>query len=94
MPGRDGGGPLGAGPLTGRGLGPCAGNRLKYAAGAGAGIGLGLGLGLGLGRRRRFRAASSTPADVSGKSRKQLLLEQKDQLTRRLDAIERQMKDL
>lgn len=94
MPGRDGSGPLGAGPLTGRGLGPCAGRRLKYAAGAGAGIGLGLGLGLGLGRRRRFRGAGSTPAAVSGKTRKQLLQEQKDLLTRRLDAIERQMNDL
>lgn len=53
MPRRDGTGPAGAGPLTGRGLGPCSGNKLKYIAGAGAGIGLGLGLGLGLGRRRR-----------------------------------------
>lgn len=90
MPGRDGSGPLGAGPLTGRGLAPCAGNRLKYAAGAG--IGLGLGLGLGFGRRRRFRAASQ-PA-VSSETRKQLLQEQKDLLTRRLDAIERQISNL
>jgi hypothetical protein len=49
MPGRDGTGPLGAGPMTGRGLGPCTGasNMLKCA-------GLGLGLGLGLACRRGF----------------------------------------
>ncbi len=41
MPGRDGTGPMGRGPMTGRGLGRC-------------GAGLGRGRGLGLGRRNGF----------------------------------------
>ena len=41
MPGRDRTGPIGAGPMTGRGLGFCTGT--------------GLGMGLGLGCRRGFR---------------------------------------
>lgn len=36
MPGRDGTGPLGLGPLTGRGLGPC-GRGLAFRRGFGAG---------------------------------------------------------
>ena len=49
MPRRDGTGPMGAGSMTGRGLGSCTGaNAVKY------GAGLGLGLGLGLACRRGF----------------------------------------
>jgi len=43
MPLRDGTGPQGQGPLTGRGLGPCG-------AGRGAGRGAGMGRGMGIGR--------------------------------------------
>ena len=46
MPGRDGTGPLGLGPLTGRGLGPC-GRGLGFRRFFGRGRGLGLGLGFG-----------------------------------------------
>ena len=49
MPRRDGTGPMGAGSMTGRGLGSCTGaNAVTYSAG------LGLGLGLGLACRRGF----------------------------------------
>ena len=49
MPRRDGTGPMGAGSMTGRGLGLCTGaNAVKY------GAGLGMGLGLGLACRRCF----------------------------------------
>jgi hypothetical protein len=49
MPRRDGTGPMGAGSMTGRGLGSCTNsNAVKY------GVGLGLGLGLGLACRRGF----------------------------------------
>ena len=52
MPRRDGTGPMGAGSMTGRGLGSCTGaNAVKY------GAGLGLGLGLGLACRRGFGRA-------------------------------------
>ena len=41
MPGRDGTGPLGAGSMTGRGLGICAGvNAARYGVGVGRGLGL------------------------------------------------------
>ena len=43
MPRRDGTGPMGAGSMTGRGLGFCTGaNAVKYGAGPGMGLGLGL----------------------------------------------------
>jgi len=43
MPNRDKTGPMGQGPSTGRGLGPCGG-------GIGRGFGCGRGFGRGLGR--------------------------------------------
>ena len=42
MPGQNGTGPYGQGPMTGRGLGPCG-------AGAGRGRGFGRGMGRGMG---------------------------------------------
>jgi hypothetical protein len=45
MPGFDRTGPAGAGPMTGRGLGPCGGGM-----GYGRGLGRGYGRGLGTGR--------------------------------------------
>ncbi len=59
MPGRDSKGPMGEGPLTGRGLGNCKGSDRALAEedqviirGQGRGLGRGLGrrLGRGLGR--------------------------------------------
>jgi len=50
MPGMDGRGPAGEGPMTGRGLGRCT----KDGEGTGwFGRGLGRGLGRGMGRRIR-----------------------------------------
>lgn len=59
MPRRDGTGPMGAGSMTGRGLGLCTGaNVVKYGAGLGMGLGLGLacrrGFGRGFGRVLRL----------------------------------------
>lgn len=55
MPNRDGTGPNGRGPLTGRGLGPCArGNRGRgNGVNQGRGQGRGFGQGRGTGRRGR-----------------------------------------
>lgn len=52
MPNRDGTGPEGKGPKTGRGLGQCA-LTSSAQAGDGAPRGAGRGQGLGLGRGRR-----------------------------------------
>ena len=59
MPGGDGTGPRGAGRMTGRGAGYCAGNQVPGYAnpvpGRGRGAGYGLGRGRGWGRGRGFR---------------------------------------
>lgn len=55
MPRRDGTGPAGRGPLTGRGLGNCSGDNNKPSSFIGRGLGLGLGLG-----RRFLNSKSST----------------------------------
>lgn len=52
MPRRDGRGPRGLGPMTGRGFGPCPGSR---AFRCGVGI-VGMGLGLGLACREVLRS--------------------------------------
>lgn len=54
MPGGDGTGPLGMGPMTGRGAGYCAGNDVPgYANAIPGGFG-GRGRGMGFGRGRGF----------------------------------------
>ena len=56
MPGYDGTGPQGIGPMTGRGLGYCAGyaTNPNYLGAGRGGIGFGRGFGPGLGRGRGF----------------------------------------
>ena len=49
MPGLDGTGPAGAGPMTGRGLGACTGRGAGWGYGPGAGRGFGRGFGPGRG---------------------------------------------
>jgi hypothetical protein len=62
MPGGDRTGPFGAGPMTGRGLGVCAGYGIPGYAnpgigrGRGGGFGRGFGFGGGRGWRHRFYA--------------------------------------
>ncbi|MCF7956451.1 MAG: DUF5320 domain-containing protein [Phycisphaerae bacterium] len=69
MPGGNGTGPAGAGPMTGRGMGICAGFKLPGYANNGSGRGLGMGRGGRMGRGRGFGqgfgwagAANSNPA--------------------------------
>ena len=66
MPGRDGTGPIGRGPMMGRGLGPCSG--------------AGTFRRRGLGYRRGLAQTD-----------KDLLIEQKELLQRRLDMINKQL---
>lgn len=90
MPRRDGTGPMGAGEMTGRGLGICTGvNATNY--------GIGLGQGLGLARRCGFGRGFSRKIvvdEVSSKTQKELLQEQKDILQNRLDVIDKQLENL
>jgi hypothetical protein len=62
MPGLNGTGPQGQGPLTGRGMGYCQG---AAGAGAGAGFGRGMGRGMGFGRGRGFRNRVMAPPAVA-----------------------------
>lgn len=68
MPGFDGTGPLGQGPMTGRGLGNCNPNAAGYGAGRGLGRGMGRGFGRGMGRgfRRGFGPAYAGPVYQAG----------------------------
>ncbi len=92
MPRRDGTGPLGAGAMTGRGLGLCTGaNAVKY------GVGLGVGLGLGFACRRGFgRGLGRGFANSlnSSETQKELLSKQKTLLQERLEVVDEQLKNL
>lgn len=90
MPGRNGTGPMGAGSITGRGLGLWTGaNAVRYGAGFEMGLGLACGRGFGGGFRRSF-AVNQT----STKTQKELLQEQKDILQNRLEVIDKQLENL
>ncbi|MEA4900889.1 DUF5320 domain-containing protein [Desulfitobacterium sp.] len=78
MPRRDGTGPMGAGSMTGKGLGLCTGaNAVKYGAGPGMGLGLGFAIN-----------------QTSSKTQKELLHEQKTMLQDRLEVIDKQLENL
>ena len=92
MPGGDGTGPMGAGSMTGRGLGICKdANAVK--CGAGLGMGLGLGLGCRRGFGRGFGRGLAVDPTVS-KTQKELLHEQKTMLQERLAVIDEQLESL
>lgn len=84
MPRRDGTGPMGAGTMTGRGMGFCTGvNAANYTA----------GLGLGLNCRRSF-GRNVFVNQISSKTQKELLEEQKNYLQQHLDNIDKQLDNL
>lgn len=107
MPGRDGTGPQGAGPMTGRGAGRCAGlNTPGYAnpvAGRGfRGLGFGRGGG-GRGRRNSFWATGlpgwmrfgwgvqNAPTASAGDTERSMLLGQAEILREQIDAIKNRL---
>jgi len=90
MPNRDGTGPMGSGPKTGRGLGICSAARaLKFGAGAALGLGLGYRYGFG----SRFFRNRSTQQPVS-KAEKEVLEEQKTIIQSRLAEINDQLEKM
>jgi hypothetical protein len=94
MPGLDGRGPLGAGAMTGRGLGRCSGNGVaRYGVGLGLGLGCAAaGAGYRLYRNRRFRA-DMMPTNVGATDKKEDLLEMKKVLEDRLKAINSEIEE-
>ncbi len=92
MPRGNGMGPTGAGPMTGRGLGPCAtGNTVNYGAGYGRDLGLGLANRRGLGRGFGRSVVFNQPSD---EVLKEQLKEQQEILKKQLEAIDGQLKKL
>ncbi|HOT63497.1 MAG TPA: DUF5320 domain-containing protein [Treponemataceae bacterium] len=93
MPNRNGTGPLGAGPLTGRGMGPCGGyGRASY--GRGLGMGFGGGRGFGFGRGRGWFPFANTNGAISADDEKQALNSQISLLTEEIDAIKKRIEEL
>lgn len=85
MPGRDGTGPMGRGPFTGRGMGGCIARGVL-----GAGLAIGLGLGCRKGFRRWFGRGTDAYFTETGKSEKEMLIEEIRHLQNRLEAIEKE----
>jgi hypothetical protein len=85
MPGMDRTGPLGQGPLTGRGLGPC-----------GAGAGFRRGFGRGMGRGFGFRRFVMTPQtmELTPANEKQILKQELKEIELEKKEIEKRLKEL
>lgn len=95
MAGRDGRGPLGRGPLTGRAFGVCnEDRRTSVRQGRRAALGLGQrcgrGLAFGQGQERGFGIARQYNENTS----EELLLEQKEILEDRLRVIKEELENL
>jgi len=89
MPGRDGTGPLGYGPMTGRGLGPC-GRGLAFRRG----FGMGFGRGLGWRYWRYWRPAPFSGVSLNRDEELRILEEEKRSLEEELRAIESKIREL
>lgn len=94
MPGGDQSGPMGAGPMTGRGMGRCAGYAAPGFAGAGQGRGMGRGRG-GYGRGFRNRwVATGVPGWARGDAPAPTRDEEREDLKRQADYLERSLRDV
>jgi hypothetical protein len=102
MPGGDRTGPMGQGPMTGRGFGLCAGfGRPGYASGGfgrGMGRGFGRGRGMGWGRGFGWRGGFAYPAQPvpyrsfpTGAEVREDLESYRDELKRELQGVEEEL---
>lgn len=88
MPGRDRSGPMGGGPISGRGLGHCSGT---------GAVQFGAGFGTGRGRRRGFGGCFGRGLAVNrpdAKPQRELLEEQREALQNQLEALDEQLENL
>lgn len=85
MPRGDQTGPTGAGPMTGRGAGFCAGNHAAGFQTAGGGFGRGMGCGMGRGFRNRF----VQPVQPTQSAELSELKEQMTRIEQRLEEIQK-----
>jgi hypothetical protein len=99
MPRGDGTGPAGQGPMTGRGMGYCAGFDVPGYANGGyiGGISRGFGRGFGRGRGFGFRARTipfGQPVAMTEKQEKQVLEDELAQIAEYKGVIESRLKNL
>lgn len=102
MPGFDGTGPAGAGPMTGGGRGYCGtGYGYGYGYGYGRGYGRGLGYGAGWGRGRGYGYGAGwggpgyyPPAPITPEEERQALNAEAQNLRQALSDIERRLAEL
>lgn len=95
MPRNDGTGPVGAGAMTGKGLGSCSGvNASIPGAGFGWGAGLGFGYRRGFGRGFGRGYNGYVINQDSPKTQKELLEQQKTILQSRLEVIDQELDNL
>ncbi len=88
MPGRDGSGPTGQGPLTGRRAGLCTGaGQTRLFSGRGCGMGFGGRGRAGAGLGNRFGGLNVGATD------KEILNEERELLKQRMDQIDRALED-
>ncbi len=86
MPGRNGQGPLGQGPMTGRGQGPCCG----YAA-RGAGYGQAMGRRAG---RGCYGFGYNRPVTLTADDQKNILMDRKAFLEQELEDLQKSINEL
>jgi len=102
MPNKDGTGPLGRGPLTGRGQGDCCpreqnGSNMNFRRGQGFGRGRGFGRGFRQGfnqidNQRQFPI--SAPVELTKQEKQQILKAELKQIEEEKKAIEKELKNL
>lgn len=90
MPRRDGTGPMGQGPLSGRRTGACGGQgKGQGAGGTGNGMGRGAGQGFGQGKGQGNRGSFASQGTES--LAKEELLQEKKLLQQRLETINKDL---
>lgn len=89
MPRRDGSGPMGQGPLTGRGMGNCSGSgRGFFGMGRGRGMGMGFNFGRFFGRGAN-NSLSKTDELGQLKTQANVLEQDLETVKQRIDEIEK-----
>ena len=86
MPGFDRTGPLGYGPRSGRGLGPC-GRGIDFGRGRGMGRGMGIRKGIGM-------MGSPPPPSMAKKDEIQTMKDQGKALRNQLEEVKKRLKEL
>jgi len=91
----DGTGPMGAGAMTGRGLGTCAGCGGNVVGGRGVGRGMGMGGGRGMGvRNRNFSNVVQQVSVMSAEQEKEFVQNDVKALENELDAAKQRLSEL